>query len=146
MGVRAVALSAMLLCFGVSESSATVRIAGDRGGRIGTYLEAFAMLRNTGETVVIDGTCLSACTLILGMLPSGQVCVTGRARLGFHAAWRPDRSGRPIRSFMGTQVLMDAYPPKVRNWIRRKGGLSSRMIYLRGRELAAFFPRCRASR
>lgn len=146
MGARAVVLGILLFCAGVAESSATVRIADDRGGRIGTYMQTFAMLRSSGESVVIDGICLSACTLILGILPSEQVCVTRRARLGFHAAWRPDISGRPIRSVLGTKALMDAYPPKVRSWIRRKGGLSARMIYLQGRELIAFFPRCRTRR
>lgn len=146
MRFRAVVLGIMLLCAGVVESSATVRIADDRGGQIGNYLEAFATLRNSGETVVIDGTCLSACTLILGMLDRDQVCVTRRARLGFHAAWRPDRHGRPIRSSMGTQVLMEVYPPKVRHWIQRRGGLSRHMIFLQGRELATFYPLCPGSR
>ena len=146
MGLRAVVLGFALLCAGAVESSATVRIAGDQGGRIGTYIEAFAMLRSSGESVVIDGNCLSACTLILGILPTKQVCVTRRARLGFHAAWQPGNNGRPTRSHLGTQMLMDVYPPKVRKWIRRKGGLSRRMIYLQGRELVSIYPRCSASR
>ena len=146
MVVRAAALGTLLLCSGVGESFAAVRIAGDSGGRIGTYMQAFAMLRSSGENVVIDGPCLSACTLILGILPAKQVCVTRRARLGFHAAWKPDRFGRPIISTMGTQVLMEIYPPRVRSWIRRKGGLSRRMIYLQGPELAAIYPRCSAAR
>jgi hypothetical protein len=146
MRLRAVALGILLLCAEFTASSAAVRISGDRGGRIGTYIEAFAMLRNTGEMVVIDGPCLSACTLILGILPRDQVCVTRRARLGFHAAWRPDQHGRPASSAMGTQVLMEVYPPKVRTWIRRKGGLKRKMIFLQGRELASFFPPCRAAR
>ena len=142
MRVRAFFFGLMLLAAGTTAGTATVRINGDRGGRIGTYIETFAMLRNSGEGVVIDGPCLSACTLILGMLPNNQVCVTPRAQLGFHAAWQPDRNGRPVFSVMGTRVLMDVYPPKVRNWIRRKGGLSRHMIYLRGRELTGFYPRC----
>lgn len=146
MGLRAIVLGFVVLCAGAVEGRATVRIADDRGGRIGTYLEAFAMLRSSGESVVIDGNCLSACTLILGVLPANRVCVTRRARLGFHAAWQPGHNGRPIRSHLGTQMLMDVYPPKVRNWIRRKGGLSRRMIYLQGRELASIYPPCRASR
>jgi hypothetical protein len=146
MGVRAFALAGLLLCAGITEGLATVRIADDRGGRIGTYIEAFAMLRSTGETVMIDGPCLSACTLILGILPPDQVCVTRRARLGFHAAWQPDHHGRPVSSSMGTQVLMEVYPARVRNWLRRKGGLSRKMIYLQGRELAAFYPPCRTAR
>jgi hypothetical protein len=146
MGARAIVLGVLLLCTTGSAGFATVRIADDRGGRIGTYMETFATLRSSGETVVIDGPCLSACTLILGLLPRTQVCVTSRARLGFHAAWRPDSLGRPVQSSIGTQVLMDVYPPKVRGWIRRKGGLSKRMIFLQGRELASIYRRCAATR
>jgi hypothetical protein len=143
MGLRAFALGLVLLAASATASSATIRISGDRGGRIGTYIETFSTLRHTGEGVIIDGPCLSACTLIVGMLPADQVCVTSRARLGFHAAWRPDSRGRPVRSTAGTQVLMEVYPPKVRNWIRHKGGLSAHMIYMRGRDLTAVFRRCR---
>jgi hypothetical protein len=146
MQLRAVALGVLLLCAGVTAGSAAVRISDDRGGRIGSYIEAFAALRGTGEMVVIDGPCLSACTLILGILPGNQVCVTQRARLGFHAAWQPGFNGRPATSNMGTQVLMEVYPPKVRSWIRRKGGLSRKMIFLTGRELAAFYPPCPRTR
>jgi hypothetical protein len=31
----------------------------------------------------------------------------------------------------------------VRGWIRRRGGLNSRLLLLRGRELAAIYPSCR---
>jgi hypothetical protein len=143
MGVRAFILGTVALLLATVPSAALVRIGDDPGGRIGSYLEAYAMLRSTGQFVVIDGACLSACTLVLGMIPSERVCVTPRARLGFHAAWTPDENGRPVRSPMGTRVLMDIYPPKVRNWIRRKGGLTHRMIFLQGRELAAMYRPCR---
>jgi hypothetical protein len=142
MGIRAFVLAWLLLAPGTTASMAAVRISDDPGGRIGTYMRTYAILRNSGETVIIDGPCLSACTLILGFIPYDRVCVTRRARLGFHAAWLPDDDGRPVRNDAGTQVLMDLYPAKVRRWIRRKGGLSHRMIYLRGRELTALYRRC----
>ena len=31
----------------------------------------------------------------------------------------------------------------VREWIGRRGGLTSRLLLLRGRELAAIYPRCK---
>jgi len=34
-------------------------------------------------------------------------------------------------------------PAGVRRWIRRRGGLTSRLLLLRGRELAALYPTCR---
>ena len=99
-------------------------------------------MRSSGERVVIDGACLSACTMVLGVIPRDRICVTPRARLGFHAAWHPDDSGRPIVSRGGTQLLMEVYPAAVRRWIARRGGLNQRMMYLSGRELASMYPVC----
>jgi hypothetical protein len=120
-----------------------VRITDDVGGRIGTYVEAYSAVRSSGERVIIDGTCLSACTLVLGIVPRDRICVTRRAMLGFHAAWMPGSNGRPVPSAIGTQALWEVYPPHLRRWINSRGGLSSKMIFLRGRELAAMYPTCR---
>ena len=135
-------LGAVLAALSTSPASATVRIVGDAGGQIGPYLEQLVNLRSSGERVVIDGPCLSACTMVLGVIPRERICVTRRARLGFHAAWHPGNNGRPITSRGGTQLLMDIYPQNVRRWIASKGGLSQRMLYLHGRELASMYPSC----
>ena len=119
-----------------------MRISEDRGGQIGQYLQTFAMVRSSGENVVIDGNCLSACTLVLGLVPHARVCATPRARFGFHAAWMPDNDGRPVTSPMGTQALWNIYPNNVRHWINRHGGLSRRMIYMQGRDLAGIVATC----
>jgi len=142
MRIRSLLLCAALLACGVSSASATMRIAEDRGGQIGHYLQVFAALRSTGERVVIDGNCLSACTLVLGLIPPDRLCVTQRARFGFHAAWMPDVDGRPVTSPMGTQALWNIYPVPVRRWINRHGGLSRHMIYLEGRSLNGIAASC----
>lgn len=138
---RLVLCAAVLMC-GVTSASATMRIAEDRGGQIGHYLQAFAMLRSSGENVVIDGNCLSACTLVLGLIPRARICATPRARFGFHAAWMPDGEGRPVTSPMGTQALWNIYPAPVRRWINKHGGLSRKMIYLHGRDLGGIVESC----
>ena len=84
-----VLLVAALLASGLNPASATMRISEDRGGQIGHYLEAYSMLRSSGENVVVDGNCLSACTLLLGVIPRDRICATSNARFGFHAAWMP---------------------------------------------------------
>ncbi len=127
----------------VSTASATVRIRGDAGGQIGPYLEAMVAIRGSGERVIIDGPCLSACTMLLGVIPRERICVTPRARLGFHAAWHPGKKGRPVTSREATRLLMAIYPQHVRSWIHSRGGLSRRMLYLSGRELASMYPTCR---
>jgi hypothetical protein len=135
-------LGAALAALAVSSASATVRIKADPGGQIGPYLENLEVLRSSGERVVIDGPCLSACTMLLGVIPRERICVTPRARLGFHAAWHPGDDGRPVTSRAATQLLMDIYPQHVRSWIKVHGGLSPRMMYLSGRDLSAMYPIC----
>ena len=145
MRVRGLLLCIALFASGIVPASATMRISEDRGGQIGQYLQAFTQLRSSGERVVVDGNCLSACTLVLGVMPRERICATERARFGFHAAWMPDSDGRPVTSAMGTQALWRIYPSSVRNWINRNGGLSRKMIYLQGRALAGIVPSCAAT-
>jgi hypothetical protein len=142
MRIRGLLLCVALLAGGVTSASATMRIAEDRGGQIGHYLQAFAMVRSTGERVVVDGNCLSACTLVLGLIPRDHICATSRARFGFHAAWMPDVDGQPVTSPMGTQALWNIYPVPVRRWINRHGGLSRKMIYLEGQALGGIVASC----
>src|SRR3954447_3197817 len=142
MRIGAVVAGVLMVLLGVGSASATVRISEDRGGRIINYLYKFAMLRSSGERVVIDGTCASACTMVLGTIPRDRICVTQRASLGFHAAWEFGNNGRIVTSQGGTRFLWATYPANIRHWISRQGGLSRQMKYLRGRELAAMYPAC----
>ncbi|MEP7032321.1 MAG: hypothetical protein ABI830_15405 [Pseudolabrys sp.] len=142
MRFRSLLLCVAVLTSGIVPASATMRIAEDRGGQIGHYLQVFAMLRSSGEQVMIDGNCLSACTLVLGLVPRERICATPRARFGFHAAWMPDAEGRPVTSAMGTQALWNIYPSHVRRWINKHGGLSRKMIFLQGHELGGIVASC----
>ena len=142
MRLSAVVVGVAVAAMALSSASATVRIVNDAGGQIGPYLERLSAIRNSGERVVIDGPCLSACTMILGVVPHDRICVTSRARLGFHAAWNPGVDGRPVTSRGGTQLLMEVYPQNVKRWIARNGGLTPNMVYLRGRELESMYQPC----
>jgi hypothetical protein len=122
---------------------AEVRILGSRGGQVGPFLDLYERMRDSGERVVIDGPCLSACTLVLSMVPSSRICVTRRAVLGFHAARSMDRRGRMYAEPEATALVLQAYPTGVRDWIVHRGGLTSHLLLLRGHELAAFYPTCR---
>ena len=121
---------------------AEVRILASPGGQVGPFLDLFDRVRASGERVVIDGPCLSACTLVLSTVPNDRICVTRRAVLGFHAARSIDRRGRMYVEPEASRAVLEAYPEPVRGWISRRGGLTSRLL-LRGRELAAIYPTCR---
>jgi hypothetical protein len=130
----------------VTSASATVVISDDVGGKMQEYTTHFRQVRDSGEPVVITGTCVSACTMVLGFVPSDRICATHNAVLGFHAAWTFDTSGKRVVSASGTQDLMNTYPVPVRAWIAQRGGLTPKMIYLRGRDLAAIVAPCNSSR
>jgi hypothetical protein len=124
------------------QAKSEVLIKNDGGGDIRQYIAKYLYLKLRGERVVIDGDCLSACTLALGLLAKEQRCFTNEARLGFHTAWigfgTPWIRDEPL----GTGVFWWAYPAEIRRWISRHGGLTSRVIYLEGKELAAMYPPC----
>jgi hypothetical protein len=124
-------------------AQAEVRILASPGGQVGPFLNLFAQVRASGERVVIDGPCLSACTLVLSMVPNDRICVTRKAILGFHAARSVDRQGRMYAEPEASDLVLQVYPAAVRGWIRHRGGLSSRLLLLRGRELSAIYPSCR---
>ena len=135
-------LAAVLLLAGVGASHAAVRIADDRGGQIGTYVTQFQRLRSSGESVIIDGLCASACTIVLGAVPRGKICVTSRATLGFHAAYDFGTNGRTSTNREGTMLLYSMYPRSVQRWIAARGGLTPQMIFLSGKALQSMYKPC----
>src|SRR6478672_6277246 len=118
--VFVVAFSVVLALFAMLPARADLRILSSPGGMVDAYLAAFARVRQSGERVVIDGPCLSAC----------------------HAARWIDPNGHTWRAPEATRIVTASYPSRVRGWIKKRGGLTQKLIYLRGKELAALYPRC----
>ena len=141
--LKTIFLAAVLCGLALSPAQAEIRILASPGGQVGPFLDLFERVRASGERVVIDGPCLSACTLVLSMVPNERICVTRRAILGFHAARSIDPRGRIYAEPEASELVLEAYPSAVRGWIRHRGGLTSHLLLLRGRELAAIYPSCR---
>ncbi|HEY1981296.1 MAG TPA: hypothetical protein VGH13_14565 [Xanthobacteraceae bacterium] len=144
---RQIAMAAILASFGVllqiGAASAEARIAGDPGGEVSAYIRKYQAMRAAGERIVIDGPCLSSCTLFAGIIPRDHVCVTERAALGFHAAsYYNDASRSLVPTRAGTHLVMQHYPQAIRAWINRHGGLTPQITTMSGRELAALYPSC----
>jgi hypothetical protein len=143
MKCQAVLAGALASALVATAAVADIRITNDPGGEVAAYVQKFRELRASGDRIVIDGPCLSACTLLTGIIPPDRVCVTKRAVLGFHAAsYYDDASRSLVPTRQGSRVVMRLYPAVIRAWIERHGGLTPHMIGLRGRELAALYPTC----
>lgn len=116
-----------------------VRIINDRGGVVTRYVAVFKRLAKTDTQVIIDGFCASSCTLALA-LP--KVCVTPRAKLGFHQAYRYSWYGQRVTDYPLSRYLMSQYPPQIREWINRHGGLTPNIKILKGKEMLELLPNC----
>ena len=135
-----VALVATLLA---NPCEAAIRIEDDLGGPLGDYILRFSNASRSGEQVIIDGRCYSACTTVIGLVPRKNICVTPRAVLGFHAALAPDHGGGLVVDSDATRLIYNMYPKPIQKWLKLNGGLERRMIYLRGDDLAKMYSRCR---
>ncbi len=141
--VGALASAALSVVVLAPQAHAEVHIVNDPGGEVSEYVQKFHELRQAGQRLVIDGPCLSACTLFTGIIPRDHVCVTRRAVLGFHAASYFDDAKRSlVPTRKGTELIMRLYPPEIRDWIERHGGLSPHIMAMRGKELTALYEPC----
>lgn len=118
----------LLLCGGSSVSSpAYYTISGvDPGGVIMVYVNKYEALKAAGVSIRVDGICVSACTVLLGIFPEDRVCMTARSSFGFHEASSDD--GPEVES---TKAFVNyLYPKWVQEWIARTGGLSKDPRYM----------------
>jgi hypothetical protein len=104
------------------------------GGEVGSFKAAARELKRSGRRVVIDGPCLSACA-ILADEARGRVCVTQKARFGFHKGFVLDQ---PMAG--GRYRLVKRFTPShsadVAGWVKRNGGYPSRGFNVMGAKAA----------
>jgi hypothetical protein len=126
-------LTVILAALAASPAAADYRITRDHGGLVEQYKEKYERIKAKGERVIIDGICNSACTLVFGIVPLNKICVTPRASIGVHEAYLDKRwtGGIRIASSSGTADLMSYYPPSLKQWIARNGGLTPQMKKLK---------------
>jgi hypothetical protein len=137
--------TALLLLCCLNGAMADVRIEASPGGKALNFIAFFEVLRQSGQRIVVDGPCLSACTLVLSTIPRDRICVTKRAIFGFHSAKIIDQYGNqhPAEVIEANRVVLASYPAPIQDWIRQHGGLTARLILLHGKALTAMYPVCR---
>jgi hypothetical protein len=122
------AVAAFALILSVSAGHA-LTIRNDGGGLVFLKIVEVSKAINSGQIVRIDGRCDSSCTL---HLQNPRTCATIKASLAFHAASKPS----------ATLYLLSKYPPRIRAYIAAHGGLTERLIFLRGREAQRLIGAC----
>ena len=139
-------LAALMLLFIGSAAHAAkpyVIIQNDPGGRLDLYARSASVLMRAD--VQIRGFCASACSLYLG---NPRTCVHRDAVLYFHSAHGLDPNASLTKEVKQEQrwwnnYMMSTYPPKLRKWIRARGGLTKKWLTLKGKELKSVVRVCR---
>ena len=130
-------------------SPGVVRLAGyDPGGFLARYLIDLEKLKRLGvRQLQLDATCASACTVYLRL--GDRVCVTDRARIGFHKIILHERTRFGLRRSRirpaGNRFIdkfLQNLPAKIRTWRGIRNGLPWRMAWLEGEEAARLIGRC----
>ncbi len=99
-----------------------ITVKRDLGGSVAERIQQVRQLSATGTPVRIEGTCISACTLLLGV---PTTCVSPQARLGFHGPSSRLR-GIPLPPEEYERVsrqMAEMYPAELRRWFMAKARL-----------------------
>ena len=119
-------------------------IHNDNGGVVEQYIAREHQVH--GQRIVIDGRCMSACTIYLA---NPNACATPRASFWFHSAFVGADLGGGRVAYVAedrptTWRMMESYPPLLKSWIQahRPYGLTQQMLVLRGRAMFQIIPRC----
>ncbi len=90
------------------------------GGDVVRFKAAAREIKRTGRRVVIDGKCDSACAILADMARS-NVCVTPRAKFGFHQGYIVAQAETG-----GQYYLLGRFKPShsrdVARWVNKNGG------------------------
>ncbi len=118
----------------------------DHGGFLASYLADLERLEALGvRQLRIDTTCASACTVFLRL--GNRVCVTKRARIGFHRIVFWNRATTGQSRFIAAERefndrFLQSLPAKIRTWPGISSGLPWRMVWLKGKVSSRRFGRC----
>lgn len=108
----------VLACSSFAHADTSDRFS--KGGWIENFQPAIDQANASGELFRIRGSCQSNCTLFLGVR---NVCVERSARLLFHAG-HGRGANRNVINAGSTQRMLNAYNPKLRQYVIDKGYLT----------------------
>lgn len=111
------------------------------GGEISAFEAAAREIKSSGRRVVVDGPCYSACA-ILADIARGNVCVTSRAKFGFHQGYVVGRVkvGGPLK-------LIGRFKPThstdIDRWVAKNGGFPRKGFRIMGvKQARKIWKRC----
>jgi len=106
-------LALLLALLTISPAHATnYTISDDPGGDILDFIGKYEFWLHRHAEVRIEGRCVSACTIVLSIIPNEHICATPNAEFGFHSAVRNTENG-PVYAKIMTALMWEMYPDRV---------------------------------
>lgn len=148
--MRALLAATLALALSASASLGAYRITFDPGGVVSEFIAKYQLIQETGGRVVIDGPCISACTLVTALVDDDKVCVTKRAIMGFHSASLTLLGITRTHDSESTRLMWNMYPERVQQILLNKGwngddpktNENTDLVYVKGAELRLIYPDC----
>lgn len=141
--IRSALCSIAISAFLAAPAHATTVITGNGGGVVEDFWVEIQSHAMRGEKIVVDGPCMSACTLTLVLADKGLMCATPRAIFSFHRAYSGKPGTKAYEDDGGwTDVMMAQLPKPVSAWLSDHGGITHAWKTLAGDEMTARVPVC----
>lgn len=121
-----------------------VRIMHDVGGSVGEFIKNISAMRAAGTLVVVDGQCISSCTMVTSLAPE-NICATSNAQFVFHSAFIRDEDGDKHYAKDATDVIWHQYPSNLRGVLVTHGWGGEEhndLLFIEGDEVFKFVRRC----
>lgn len=130
-------LLALMLLVSSPASAEVHRVDDDHGGIVIEYIAKYVAWDKAKDTVIVEGACVSACTIMLGIIDNDKMCATKNAEFGFHSAVLMPYG---LYTEEGTRLLWFFYQRRVRKLLLREGWESPttphpELIYIDAQEL-----------
>ncbi len=119
----------------VEETPAALSIYVDTGGRVKLYAEKIAEVSH--KEIRILGTCMSSCTMFLGMK---NVCVADNATIGFHGPSSEKHWDDPVYMRELAFEISALYPAELKSRFEDDWSRSQTLTWFTGAQVRAMAP------
>lgn len=134
--LKSLAVVTSVVLFTAAANANPIVIHDHPGGLVGEEIMWWEVIRASGNLVVVDGECTSACNMLWGQIPPERVCITHDSVFGFHAA--TDTPGGPPDLPSTQRVIENYFPEWLQKLIVKHGFMKDLTVrYLTADEIVA---------
>ncbi len=111
----------------------------DPGGDVEDHIKFFHYVKDAGIKIRVAGECVSACTLMLGILPRDKICIDEeKGSFGFHLARTSSEGDVELTNRLDRMF----YPTVVNTWLKAHGPQTLEVQYMMPEDFKGYLHYC----